>query len=370
MAEDADGELDQAARAVLRRARWLAALTSARDAPVGPTPKELVWTRNKARLYRYAAPEPRRFRVPLLLVYSLINRPTVLDLQPGASLVEYLLERGFAVYLLDWGIWGPEDRGVTIDDLVLDYLPRVARRTLRDAGASELSVLGYCMGGTLVLIWAALHPTFPLRNVVLLAAPVDFAQAGGLARWLQPEHFDVDRIVDTFGNVPAALVDFGVKQLRPLSPISTALKLWERVEDDAYVRSWQAMNRWVNEGVPFPGEAFRQWVKLFYRENRLARGTLEIGGRRVDLGAVQASVLNVSAQLDDITPLASTNAVLDLVGSADRAGLEMPGGHVSMVVGRGARQGLWPMLADWLAARSDKVPAHPAPDDPGPVTNY
>jgi polyhydroxyalkanoate synthase len=351
MAEDFEARQ----RGLLRRARWLAAVARAAQAPIGRSPKELVWTRNKSRLYRYVPRGTPRYPIPLLLVYSLINRPHVLDLQPGASLVEYLLDRGFAVYLLDWGEWGPEDRRVTLDDLVLEYLPRAARRTLRDAGAPALSLLGYCMGGTLMLIWAALHPEAPVRNLICLAAPVDFAQAGLFSLWLQPEHFDVDAIVDTLGNVPPGIVDFGARMLRPLGTLGTYVKLWDRVMDDAYVQSWQAMNRWVNEGVPFPGEAFRQWVKEFYRANKLAGGELTIGGRRVDLRDVRASILSISAEVDDITPFESTNVVLDLVGSADRTGLALPGGHVSMVVGRSARTSLWPQLADWLAARSGAV---------------
>lgn len=331
---------------------WLLAVLAARDAPIGQSPREPIWTLNKSRLYRYVPRAPRRHATPLLIVYSLINRPAILDLLPGMSLVEFLLDQGFPVYLLDWGWWGPEDRRVGVDDLVLRYLPRAARAVQRDAGEPAVNVLGYCMGGTLSLIWAALHPERQPHAMICLAAPVDFHEAGLFGLWLRPEYMDVDRMVDTLGLVPPGIVDFGAKMLRPLGTYATYSRLWDRVTDEAYVRRWQAMNRWVNEGVPFPGEAFRQWVKLFYRQNALVKGELVLGGHRVDLRRVQADLLNISAEVDDITPFESTNAVLDMVGSACKEGLTLKGGHISAIIGPSARGTLWPKLAEWLGARS------------------
>lgn len=117
------------------------------DVPVGMTPKEVIWSRNKTVLYRYLPMAERRHRLPILLVYALINRPYVMDLYPGRSLVEALLQQGFEVYLLDWGTFGPEDRHLKLDDFVLDYIPAAVRKVLRRAGAEQFSLLGYCMGG-------------------------------------------------------------------------------------------------------------------------------------------------------------------------------------------------------------------------------
>ncbi len=141
----------------------------------GQTPKEVIWTKNKAKLYRYEPTRQKLFPVPILLVYALINKPYVLDLLPGASLVEYLVNQGFDVYLLDWGTPGDEDRHLALDHYILDYIPRAARKMLQAAHAHEFTLLGYCMGGTMSAMYAALFPALPLKNLILLTSPIDFS---------------------------------------------------------------------------------------------------------------------------------------------------------------------------------------------------
>ena len=99
-------------------------LLEADPVETGRTPKEVVWTKNKARLYRYEPEKGKRHPVPVLLVYALILRPYVLDLIPGNSLIEYLVGEGFDVYMLDWGVPGDEDKDLSFEHYVLDYLPR------------------------------------------------------------------------------------------------------------------------------------------------------------------------------------------------------------------------------------------------------
>src|SRR5579859_3281890 len=145
--------------------------------PVGQTPKEVVWTLNKAKLYRYISmvpPEQRR-PVPLLLVFALMNRPTILDLRPGASFIEYMVKRGFDVYLLDWGTPGPEDKHLKFDDYVLEYLPRAIRKLKSVSGSDTFSLLGWCIGAIITTMYAALRPNDGLRNLILLTAPLDFS---------------------------------------------------------------------------------------------------------------------------------------------------------------------------------------------------
>src|SRR5258706_1246971 len=176
-------------------------------AQTGQTPKEVIWTKNKAQLYHYVSPVEKRFPVPILMVYALINRPYVLDLMPGNSLVEHLVNRGFDVYMLDWGIPGDEDKNLTFENYVLDYIPRAVKKVLRTSHAEEYTLLGYCMGGTMCAMYAALFPGKPLRNLVLLTAPIDFKpdNMGLYGLWTRERYFNPDLIVDAFGNVPGEL---------------------------------------------------------------------------------------------------------------------------------------------------------------------
>ncbi len=344
-------------RAVKRYNKAFELMTNPPEVPVGQSPKEVIWTRNKAKLYHYLPSDtaPTRHAVPLLLIYALINKPYVMDLRPGASLVEYLVGQGFEVYLLDWGTPGPEDAGLKIDDYVLDYIPRAARKVLRHSGASELSVMGYCIGAVLTSCFVAVHQQeLPIRNIILMAAPIDFSECGMFKSWLNPQYFNVNKVVEAYGNMPGEFIDFGSKLLKPVPNfLGTYTGAFDKLWDDKAVEGWLTMNKWVNDGVPFAGAAFKQWIKEFYQENRLVKGTLKLRGRAVKLSAITANLLTIVASQDHIALPEQSKPVMDLVGSQDKELLILPAGHVGLMVGRSASKGLWPALNTWLAARSN-----------------
>ena len=311
-----------------KRTEGLAKLAMRPGSPqVGQTPKTTIWTYNKAKLYRYHQPAPKH-GLPLFLTYALINRPYILDLTPGNSLVEYLVAQGYDVYMLDWGIPGEEDAGLTLDDYVLDYMHRAAKQVLKAAGTEQLTLLGYCQGGTLATMYTAMNPEI-VKNLVLLTTPIDFSDAGMYTAWLDPKHFDVDRLADVLGLVPAKMMDLGAKMLKPMANFyGPYVTLLDKLDDDGFVEGWRVMDHWVNDGVPFAGAAYRQWVKQFYQGNQLFKDQLTLGGRPVRLGDVKANLLNVYAELDHICQPSQSIPLMEKVASAftpeDRIGaLEM-----------------------------------------------
>lgn len=189
-------------------------------AAIGQTPKELIWTLNKAKLYRYVPvlPAQERFPIPIILIFALMNRPTIMDLRPGHSFVEHMVGKGYDVYLLDWGVPGPEDSKLKFENYTLDYIPRAIRKMKAVSGAKEFSMLGWCIGAILTTIYAALRPDDGLRNLVLLTAPLDFSNREGLtfARWTDEKYFDIDSVLAAFGNMPGEMIDFGAKALKPV----------------------------------------------------------------------------------------------------------------------------------------------------------
>jgi len=336
----------------LRRARALADMALApREPRTGVTPREEVWRTNKSRLYRYAS--SRKHRTPLLFVPNLgISRPYIFDLLPGGSFVEHMTREGFDFYLLDWGVFGPEDNTLTLEHCVTRILPKMARKALETSGASELSVLGYCMGAPLSASFLAAHPEFPVRNFINMAGPIDFSRVGLFGLWLDRRYFDVDRFVDTLGAVPADMVKAGFKLLKPTMDLSTNLNLWWNAWNDKYVEGFNALNKWANEYVAFPGEFFRQWVRDFYQDNRLFRGELVVGGREARLSSIRCPLFVVGAREDYIAPPECVRALVDAVSSRDKEYVELPGGHISLIAGRGAAAHCWPKVSGWLAPRS------------------
>ena len=206
------------------------------DAKIAQTPKECIWTLNKAKLYRYVpvVPEEKRHKVPLFLVFAIMNRPHVLDLRPGHSFVEYMVNQGYDVYLLDWGIPGPEDKNLSFEDYTLEYLPRAIRKFKSVAQTEEFSMLGWCLGALISTMYASLRPDDGLKNLILLTAPLDFSdrEVGGFTRWSSHQSFNADRIVETFGNIPGEMIDSGAKMLKPVENyIGSYLTLWDNIEE-------------------------------------------------------------------------------------------------------------------------------------------
>lgn len=328
-------------------------LTGGAGVATGLSPRDVVWTRNKTTLYRYRATAPRAHSTPVLLVYALINKPYILDLRPGHSFVEHLLGHGFDVFMLDWGVAGWEDRDTTLDELVGDHLPAAVRRMRRVGAGPRYSLFGYCMGGTMAAMHAALEPD-GLRNLVALTTPIDFADAGTFSVWTDPDVFDAAAVAASLGNIPGALIDLGNKLLRPVTNfVTTPATMWERFLEGRDMTPWLAIHKWVNDGVPFPGGAFTQWIRDHYQQNRLVHGEATIGGRSVDLARITAALLVVAGTNDHIVPPGMARPLAELTGSPDTTYLELPAGHVGLLAGSGARTALWPAVTDWLSERSD-----------------
>ena len=327
-------------------------------APIAQTPKEVIWTLNKAKLYRYVPvlPEEQLHPVPMLLVFALMNRPYILDLRPGHSFVEFMLQHGYDVYLLDWGAPGIEDKNLKFDDYTLEYMPRAIRRMKEVSGSSEFSLLGWCIGAILTTIYAALRPDDGLRNLILLTAPLDFSNKENItfARWVDERYFDVDKVLGMFGNMPPEMIEYGAKALKPVENyIGNYLRLWDNLDNPQVIDAWHAMNTWVTDNISLAGGAFRQLIVDLYRNDRLMQGTLTIRGQQVDLSHLRANLLTVIADADHITPPCQSETVMAKVGSTDKTAMRIPGGHIGIMAGSGASKRTWPQIDHWLAQRSE-----------------
>ena len=326
--------------------------------PLGATPKDTIYAQGTLKLHHFRPQCESVYRVPVLIVTSLVNQPYILDLVPGQSMVEFLLKQGFDVYMIEWGRPRKAHQHLTLEDHVLDRLPACVQQVLQHSGERELSIIGYCVGGLLSVLWAALSAPAPgskakspLKNLVCMATPVNSDGLESLKAWMG-KAFDEDALLAEHGNVPAEWVQNALRALRPFGKVAGAMNLLNQADKQDVVRSNLRMGKWESDNIPFPGGVFRQMVRDFLRGNRLMQGDWQIGGQQVDLGAIRVPFLHLLAQDDHITPYASSRDLVQRVGSADRQELILKGGHVGLVAGRGAEMRMWPALEAWLAPRS------------------
>ena len=349
--------LERLARFPLNALEFTNIVLTSDDAVVGATPRDVIWTHRGTTLYRYRS-SARRYPVPLLLVFALINRPEIFDLRPGNSLVEYLLGEGFDLFLVDWGAPDEEDAEMGLDDYVCDELEWAVRETLRASGAGELTLFGWCLGATLCAMYCGLDrgvERTAVRNLALLTMPVD-GRASKYAAWVGDPEFDVEQVAEAWRVLPGSSVDFANKLLKPVTNFFTTYRrLWQGVEDGAPRReAYQPMAKWVANNPPFPGRAWAQWIPIMYRDASLVTGSVRLRGRRVDLRRVDQNLLVVTAGADHIAPRPGTMPVFDLVSSQDVTHMARPGGHIGLVAGSAARAVLWPEIAVWLSERSER----------------
>lgn len=335
-----------------------AAVTPARGArlshlEVGQTPSEVVYEENKLRLRRYEPLVEQRYDVPVVFVYSLINRPYIFDLHPDRSVVRRFLERGFDVYLLDWGEPSALDATLRIDDYVNRYLDNCIDVVRDRCGVESVTLLGYCMGGTLSAIYAALHPE-KVRTLVLLAAGLDFEEdAGILMHWSHEEYFDEGRLSETFGNVPAEFLDLGFVLLEPVENTVTKYgTLYDNLADDEFFDLFARMERWVRDGVDMAGATYSEFVNDLYQHNELARNELRVDHSNVDLGNVDMPVLQIVGSSDHLVPPVTSKPFNDLIPSEETAIIEFPSGHVGLSISSGAHARLWPEVCEWIGNHS------------------
>ena len=220
--------------------------------------------------------------------------------------------------------------------------------------SDEVSILGYCMGGTMTSIFAALHPELPIKNLVFMTSPFDFEDTGLYGAMLDERYFNIDKVVDTLGVIPPEMIDFGNKMIKPMSNFyGPFVSLVDRADNDRFIQSLKLLQKWLNDGIPFPGEAYRQWIRDFYQQNKLIKGELVIRGRKVNLENITANILNLSGETDIIAQPHQVEALMDVVSSEDKTYMNLPLGHTSITFGSKANKITYPTIGDWLEERSN-----------------
>ncbi len=329
----------------------LAEKTGDIDSSVATTPADVVYTQDKLKLlhYRSTVDTQELHPTPVLIVYALINRYIMLDLEPGRSFVQTLLNQGLDVYLIDWGSPSSVDRYLTLGDYADGYINSVVDWIRGETNREQLNIMGICMGGALSVIYSALHPD-KVKNLVTLATPIDSdIEDSTLFLWIKA--LDIDKIVDAFGNLPGSMANILYLLAIPVGSADKYIRFFDRVEDLAFVSTFLRMEKWAYDSPDMAGEVFRQYLKDIIQQNLLIKNELVVDEKHVDLRNISCPLLNVFGDKDHLVPPSSAKPLADAVSSKDVTNYEIHTGHIGIFVGRKAQKTIVPKITEWIKAR-------------------
>ena len=345
LAEDADKAQDRAKKAS-------EVLLGPLETAIATTPYEIIYQEDRVKLKHYLPMrEPsKEITTPLLVVYALINRETMLDLQPERSVVKNLLQGGIDLYMIDWGYPTRKDKLLTIDDHVNGYMDDIVDHIRDRCRVDKVNLMGICMGGTFCVIYSALHPE-KVRNLVTTVSPTNFDTDQGLLHiWMK--NVDVDLMVDAFGNMPGDIMNFGFLLLNPARlMIDKYVGFMENMDNKTFVENFIRMEKWIFDSPDVPGETFRQFVKDCYQKNLLIQSKLFVGGKRVDLKKITMPLLNIYGLYDHLVPPGAADKITGAVGSTDKEDVCLDTGHIGIYVSSKTQREFTPKIIQWLKDR-------------------
>ena len=322
------------------------------DTAISTTPCDIVYEEDRIKVKHYKPKTKDALKTPLLLVYALINRETMLDLQPGRSTIQNFLDEGVEVYMIDWGYPTRKDKYLTIDDHVNGYMDNVIDFIRERHNLSSINLMGICMGGTFSVMYTALHPE-KIKNLVTTVTPTYFDIDTGLLHvWMKT--IDVDQMVDTLGNVPADMMNLGFLILNPARlMIDKYVGLLKNIGNKNFVENFIRMEKWIFDSPDVPGETFRQFINDLYKENLLIQNKMKLGGRRIDLKKITIPILNFYGKYDHLVPPEACERLTKAVGSKDTQDFCFDTGHIGIYVSSKVQKEFAPKIARWLKERDN-----------------
>ena len=326
-------------------------LYTAGNVEVGETPTEVLIETRAYRLLHYQQMVSKTARTPILVVYALINRSYVLDLQPDKSWIRSLLSQGFDVYLIDWKAPTVVDKYVSIDDYVNCYIDDCVDMVLKKTKVDKLTLHGYCMGGTMSTMYTVLHQE-KVRNLAVIAPVIDTEKDSTVISNLA-RNMDVDKMLQVVGNLQSEQMYALYSALKPFKQgVNKYFNLVQNIDNEPFVSNFLRLEKWLYDTPPIAGEAYRQWISDIYQKNLLVKNELKLRDKLIDLSTINVPLLNIIAEEDHlVSPLCSA-PLNDVVSSADRRLMRFQTGHVGLIASLYSQSNVLPKVGQWLRARS------------------
>ena len=338
------------------------------------TPSEKICEIEKYSLFHYNTPSESDIAVkgdnsikqmaahtPILVIYAFINRHYILDLLPEVSVIRSLLSQGLDIFAADWGTPSAYDKSLTIGHFVNSYLDKSIDFIRKITKSDKVSLFGYCWGGDLALMYAAVHPE-KVKNLVTIATPGDFDLDDSLlAIWTKA--MKEEYLLDTFGNLPGILLNAAFILRNPIEYSHKYFHFFEQPRNLESVAEFFATETWLNDSPPIIGEIYREFAEYCYKQNLLIKNKMRIGetynssnnesDTLINLENINMPFLNIVAKKDDLVAPSSSKALnYALTESSDKSLIELNSGHVGLMIGKGAHKELWPKVGEWLKKRS------------------
>ena len=323
---------------------------------VGHTSCDEVFQDHLVKLLHYQPRAAPSSKTPLLIVFALVNRPYVLDLQPDRSFIKHLLDQGIDVYLIDWGSPERSDRYLSLDDYINGFLRRAIKHICAHHHISAINLMGVCQGGTFSLAYSAINPN-RVNNLITLNTPVDFHSPQNAMTHLI-RHVKIDDLVESYGNIPGEMVSTFFLGTNPFRTISRKmLDFVDNLDDREATLFFLRMNKWIYDCPDQAGESFKQFAKELIQQNQLINNEWKIGKERVNLSRIETPILNIHSTDDEIVPYGSSATLNQLVSTTDFTQYDYEGGHTGILVSKKAQKELPSLISKWLSERDTINPA-------------
>jgi polyhydroxyalkanoate synthase len=326
-------------------------LYTAKNVEVGNTPYEVIKETRTYKLAHYYPLASKLSNTPILLVYALINKSYILDLQPDKSWVRNLLRQGFDLYLIDWKTPTNIDKFTSFDDFINCYMDDCVEIVRKENSVDKVTLHGYCMGATMSVIYASLYQE-KVRNLATIAPVIDTAKdttvIGNFCK-----HIDIDKMFNSVGNLPPEQLYACYSALKPFKQgVNKYFNLAENIDNDQFVQNFLRIEKWLYDTPPIAGETIRQWIKDIYQNNRLVRSEMKIGNDVIDLSKIKIPVLNIVAEEDHLVSSDCSVPLNDVISSTDKRLMRFHTGHVGLIASTYSQNNVLPKVGQWLRSRS------------------
>ncbi|UMG93476.1 alpha/beta fold hydrolase [Nocardioides sp. TF02-7] len=341
-------------------------------ADLRPMPRTLIDEGRLREVYHYRpAGAVQETGDPVLLVTPLAAPSLCYDLRRGCSLVEHLVTGGRPTYLVEYGEVSFRDRDLGMEHWVDEVVPTAVREVSRHAGGRPVHVVGWSLGGIFSLLAVADATDLPVASLTVVGSPVDVSLVPLVAPFrplldLGNGRGLVTRGYRLLGGAPKPLVRWAFQLTSVQKLVTKPVAIAANIDDTDFLAQVEAVDRFTDNMIAYPGRTFGQLYHRFAKGNQLASGELALGDRTIRLSDVAVPALVFGGATDQIAPVPAVKAVVPMLSGSPEVRFEVvPGGHLGMLTGRAARRSTWQVLDEWL----DEWSTDPAPPEPAIGTN-